>query len=63
VKTNKHAEDKSASKTSTRGLIATCRPHSSLDRWGKAVALGAAGGAASYGAKKGLEAAFRKKRR
>ena len=30
---------------------------------GKAVALGAAGGAASYGAKKGLEAAFRKKRR
>ena len=27
---------------------------------GKAVALGAAGGAASYGAKKGLEAAFRK---
>ena len=28
---------------------------------GKAVALGAAGGAASYGAKKGLEAAFRKK--
>ena len=30
---------------------------------GKAVTLGAAGGAASYGAKKGLEAAFRKKRR
>ena len=30
---------------------------------GKAVALGAAGGAASYGAKKGLEAAFRKRRR
>ena len=27
---------------------------------GKALALGAAGGAASYGAKKGLEAAFRK---
>ena len=30
---------------------------------GKAVALGAAGGEASYGAKKGLEAAFRKRRR
>ena len=30
---------------------------------GKALALGAAGGAASYGAKKGLEAAFRKRRR
>ena len=30
---------------------------------GKAVALGAAGGAASYDAKKGLEAAFRKRRR
>ena len=30
---------------------------------GKAMALGAAGGAASYGARKGLEAAFRKKRR
>ena len=30
---------------------------------GKAVALGAAGGAASYEAKKGLEAAFRKRRR
>ena len=30
---------------------------------GKAVALGAASGAASYGAKKGLEAAFRKRRR
>ena len=30
---------------------------------GKAVAFGAAGGAASYGAKNGLEAAFRKRRR
>ena len=30
---------------------------------GKAVALGAASGAVSYGAKKGLEAAFRKRRR
>ena len=29
---------------------------------GKALALGAAGGAASYRAKKGLEAAFRKRR-
>ena len=29
----------------------------------KAVALGAAGAAARYGAKKGLKAAFRKKRR
>ena len=29
---------------------------------GKALTLGAAGGAASYGAKTGLEAAFRKRR-
>ena len=37
VKTNKHAEDKSATnetkKKATRGFIPTGHPHSCLDRW------------------------------
>jgi len=45
------------------GLLPLAALIPALIAGGKAVALGAAGGAASYGAKKGLEAAFRKKRR
>ena len=43
------------------GLLPLAALIPALIAGGKAVALGAAGGAASYGAKKGLEAAFRKK--
>ena len=45
------------------GLVPLAALIPALIAGGKAVALGAAGGAASYGAKKGVEAAFRKKRR
>ena len=45
------------------GLLPLAALIPALIAGGKAVALGAAGGAASYGAKKGLEAAFRKRRR
>ena len=61
VKTNKHAQDEKTSKTkkkATRGLLPLAALIPALIAGGKAVALGAAGGAASYGAKKGLEAAF-----
>ena len=47
VKTNKHAQDKSASKETkkkaTRGFIATRRPHSSLDRWRESRGVGCRG--------------------
>jgi len=43
------------------GLLPLAALIPALIAGGKAVALGVAGGAASYGAKKGLEAAFRKK--
>jgi len=64
-----HAEDKSPSKPrgtkkkQRGGLLPLAALIPALITGEKAVALGAAGGAASYGAKKGLEAAFRKKRR
>ena len=45
------------------GLLPLAALIPALIAGGKAVALGAASGAASYGAKKGLEAAFRKRRR
>ena len=45
------------------GLLPLAALIPALIAGGKAVVLGAAGVAASYGAKKGLEAAFRKKRR
>jgi len=45
------------------GLLPLAALIPALIAGGKALALGAAGGAASYGTKKGLEAAFRKKRR
>ena len=62
---NKHAKDEKTSKTkkAARGPLALAALIPALIAGGKAVALGAAGGAASYGAKKGLEAAFRKRRR
>ena len=45
------------------GLLPLAALIPALIAGGKAVALGTSGGAASYGAKKGLEAAFRKRRR
>ena len=45
------------------GLLPLAALIPALIAGGKAVALGAASGAASYGAKKGLEAAFQKRRR
>ena len=45
------------------GLLPLAALIPALIAGGKAVALGAAGGAASYGAKKALEAATRKRRR
>ena len=62
--TNKHAKDKSASnetkKKATRGFIPTGRSHSCLDRWRKSRGVWCAGGAASYGAKKGWKPLFGK---
>ena len=47
VKTNKHAQDKSASKETkkkaTGGFIAPRRPHSSLDRWRESRGVGCRG--------------------
>ena len=45
------------------GLLPLAALIPALIAGGKTAALGAVGGAASYGAKRGLEAAFRKKRR
>ena len=74
-KKNKGCENKQTKMPKTRvrrrrrrrrqrgGLLPLAALIPALIAGGKAVALGAAGGAASYGAKKGLEAAFRKRRR